>query len=171
MKGAREYIVTALKSMIKRLLLDHKIVNHFKILNLYDFSRNSWIRLIEAFLNSIEGKNKALEELNNLRDYIINKKLILTNESENRENFEQEYDVLKAWKLFEKKYGKEFPNITKLGTNILAFPISTSSVEREFKQLKAIKTVNRTSVINCLNLFGTIKRAMSTYIFFCPRIT
>jgi len=77
---------------------------------------------------------------------MINKKLILTNESESRENFEQEYDVLKAWKLFEKKYGKEFPNITKLGTNILAFQISTSSVEREFKRLKVIKTVNRTSL-------------------------
>ena len=68
LKEAREYIVTALKSMIKRLPLDHKIVNHFKVLNLYDFSRNSWIKLIEAFPNLIEDENKALEELNNLRD-------------------------------------------------------------------------------------------------------
>jgi len=146
LKGTRAYIQSTLQAMIKRLPLDHKIINHFKVLNFQDFSRSSWIKLIEAFPNIIDDENKALNELSNLRDLILNKKFTLHQEDEKGKNLKQEYDVLYAWKSFERNYGKEFPNITKLGTSILAFPTSTASVEREFKQLKAIKTLNRTSL-------------------------
>ena len=80
LKGTRAYIQSALQAMIKRLPLDHKIINHFKVLNFQDFSRSSWIKLIEAFPNIIDDENKALNELSNLRDLILNKKFTLHQE-------------------------------------------------------------------------------------------
>src|SRR5205085_32183 len=53
---------------------------------------------------------------------------------------------VEVWGEFTKDYGQKFPNVCKLATCILSLPNSTAIVERCFKQLKLIKTAQRSSL-------------------------
>ena len=152
----RNYINKCLRSMKSRCPLENPVFENFKALDLKNFSRTSWIGLFEAFPHLLDDESKALEELNLLRDLDLKE---LTRE-------DQEPGIWEMWKNFKKKHGKTFPNIYKLGIVLLSLPVSTAAVEREFKQLKAIRTENRTSLkIETLNSVLVTKDAIEKEMF------
>lgn len=155
LKISKNYIDGCLKAMKIKLPLENKIVDQFKALKLDHFSKSNWIKLIEAFPNLVFDETEALSELNDLRE-LINEKNAFSIEKETKNEIkgtkgenhrdEKESEVLLMWRSFELNHGTRFPNILQIGTSILSFPISTAGVEREFKQLKLIKSEDRTSL-------------------------
>ena len=82
---ARNYIISFLKSMINRLPLTDRGVTNFRVFYLNDFSRTSWINMIELFPNLILDENDAIEELNKLRELSQKQDFLLPIENIKRE--------------------------------------------------------------------------------------
>ena len=138
-KIIKDYIDKSLKAMNTRCPFENKIIQNFKALDIKNFSRSSWVSLIDAFPHLIHDENQILNELNRFRDLDFKEKDMAFEEND-------DFEIWDVWKNFENIHGKTFPNMCKLGTIVLSLPISTAAVEREFKQLKAIKTEIRSSL-------------------------